>query len=176
MTKRNYLIFDFGASGGRAVIACYDDKKFIIDTVHRFGNHPVCATSTLHWDILMLYQELKNGISASIKKYKNVSALGIDAWGSDFGFIDKNGKLISNPVHYRDKRRAKDSKKLFKIISAKELCKLTGACIIPNFDIFHLHSLKIQNSPEIIYGNRFLPIADIFNYFITGNTFNESGV
>lgn len=173
MPEKNYLILDFGASNGRSLVAKYNGSKFKMIVTHHFDNQPVFASGTLYWDILRLYHELKIGIQTSLKKYKKLTSLGIDTWGADFGVIDKNGKILSNPVHYRDERRAKDSKSLFKIIPARELFKLTGAYILPIYDLFHLYSLKIQNSPEIQSADKILSIADIFNYFLTRNTYNE---
>jgi len=173
MAYKNYLIFDFGASNGRAVVARFDGSKFDMEVNHRFDNRPVYAAGTLYWDILRLYSELKIGLQSSIKKYKSITSMGLDTWGADFGFIDRNGKLISNPVHYRDEKRSIDADSLYKIISREELFKLTGAMVSPIFDLFHLYSLKLQNSPEFVNGDKFLTIPDIFNYFLTGKTFNE---
>ena len=173
MAYKNYLIFDFGASNGRSVIARFDGNKFGIEVTHRFDNIPVYATGTLYWDILRLYSELMVGIQSSVKKYKDITSMALDTWGADFGFIDSNGKLISNPVHYRDEKRKVDSDSLYKIIPRKELFELTGATIIPIFDLFHLYSLKLQNAPEFVNGDRFLTMPDIFNYFLTGRAYNE---
>lgn len=173
MASKGFLVFDFGASNSRAIVGNYDGKKIEMEVTHRFDNNPVFAAGTLYWDILKLYQELKNGIQASVKKYKNIKSLGIDAWGADFGMLDKNGKLIANPIHYRDKRRARDFESLLKIIPGYELFKLTGSSISPLFDLPHIYSLKLQNSPEILSGDKFLTMAGIFNYFLTGKTYNE---
>ncbi len=170
---KNYLVFDFGASNGRAIIIKYDGSKFEMEVTHRFENKPVLANGTLYWDILRLFFELKTGIQKSLKKYRKIESLAIDTWGVDFGLIDKNGKLISNPVHYRDAQRKKDSRRLFEIISKKELFFYTGADISTIFDLFHLFSLKINNSPEFLNGETFLTIPDIFNYFLTGKKYNE---
>ncbi len=171
--SQNYLIFDFGASNCRAIVATYDGKTFTMDVTHRFENRPVFAAGTLYWDMLDLYSELKNGITASLKKYPDIRSVGIDTWGADFGTIDSNGKLIANPVHYRDKKREADAPDLLKIIPAEKLYEMTGASIVPLFDIFHLFSLKKQNSPEVLGADKFLSIADIFNYFLTGIPSNE---
>lgn len=173
MTKKSFLVFDFGASNGRAIVGKYDGSKIEMDITHRFDNIPVYAAGTLYWDILRLYAELKNGIQSSLLKYNNILSLGIDTWGADFGILDKNGKLISNPIHYRDEQREKDAGSLFKIISAEDLFHYTGSHIAPIFDLFHLYSLKINNGPEIKNARTFLSISDIFNYFLTGKTFNE---
>jgi len=173
VVSKNYLIFDFGASNGRSAVARFDGNKFDIEVTHRFDNRPVYAAGTLYWDILRLYSELMVGIQSSVKKYKNITSMAIDAWGADFGFIDNNGKLISNPVHYRDEKRKVDSVRLYKIISREELFELTGASVMHIFDLFHLYSLKMQNATEFVNGYRFLTIPDLFNYFLTGRTYNE---
>ncbi len=173
MAQKNFLIFDLGASTGRIIVAEYDGKKFNMEVIHRFDSRPVFAAGTLYWDILKLYSELKTGIQASVKKYKSIASIGIDTPGADFGIIGKDGRLISNPVHYRDERRVKDSKSLLEIIPAKKLFELTGASIQPLFDLFHLYSLKVQDAPEILNAGKLLSIADLFNYFLTGETFNE---
>jgi len=173
MSYKNYLIFDFGASNGRSVICSYNGNKFDMEVTHRFNNDPVYVTGTLYWDILKLYLELVTGIQYSVKKHRRIESMAIGAWGADFGFIDKNGKLISNPVNYRDEKRLINAEKLYKVISAKELFKLTGASVSPIFDLFHLYSLKLEYATEYLNGYRFLTMPDIFNYFLTGETYNE---
>ncbi|MGM0368667.1 MAG: rhamnulokinase [Actinomycetota bacterium] len=173
MAIKNYLVFDYGASNGRSAVIKFDGKKFEMEVTHRFENKPVFAAGTLYWDILRLYSELKIGIQKSLKSYAKIESLALDTWGADFGFLDKNGKLISNPVHYRDAQREKDSKEVFNILPAKELFDLTGAFIIPLFDLFHMYSLKINNSPEFLNGETYLSMPDLFNYFLTGKKYNE---
>jgi rhamnulokinase len=173
MTSKNYLIFDFGASNGRSVAGRYDGNKFKMEVTHRFDNGPVYLIGTLYWDILRLYSELTTGIQSSVKKYRDITSMALSTWGADFGFIDINGKLISNPVHYRDERRKIDADRLLKIISIEELFNLTGASVNPTFDLFHLYSLKLQNAAEFLNGDKFLTIPDLFNYFLTGRVCNE---
>ena len=173
MSKKNYLIFDFGASNGRAAVASFDGSSFDMEVMHRFENRPVSAGGTLYWDILRLFSELKNGIQISKKKFADIRSLGIDTWGADYGLLDKQGKLISNPINYRDEQSGKDSGSLYNIINNRELFELTGAWTIPLFDLFRLYSQKINDSTAINNAKTFLPIGDLFNYFLTGNTFNE---
>ncbi|MBN1298405.1 MAG: rhamnulokinase [Actinobacteria bacterium] len=173
MASKNYLVFDFGASNGRAAVANFDGKKFDFDVIHRFDNIPVFAAGTLYWDFLRLFGELKTGLHIASKKYEDIQSLGIDTWGVDFGIIDKNGKLISNPIHYRDEKRNSICDQLYKIISKKELFELTGCALVSYSGIFNLFALKMQDSPEFLNASKFLMMPDLFNYFLTGIAVNE---
>jgi len=173
MATKNYLVFDFGASNGRASVAVFDGSKFEFDIVHRFDNIPVNAAGTLYWDFLRLFGDLKTGLLAAAKKYSQLQSMAIDTWGVDFGIIDKNGKLISNPIHYRDEKRNSMTEEVFGIISREELFKLTGCAMLSYYSIFNLYSLKIQESPEYQNAGKLLMMPDLFNYFLTGVAVNE---
>lgn len=47
---------------------------------------------------------MKNGLRVAARKGYEVKSMAIDTWGVDFGLIDKDGKLLGNPVCYRDSR------------------------------------------------------------------------
>ena len=162
MAKKNYLIFDFGASNGRALVARYDGKKFSFEETHRFNNRPVKVSGTLYWDILRLFSELKKGVQISSRKTKAIRSMGLDTWGADFGLLDDRGVLISNPVNYRDGQSTKDSHSLLEIINGRELFQLTGADINPFFDLFKLYSQKKNNPTSIKYAVTYLPIGEPF--------------
>lgn len=168
-----YLIFDVGASNGRVILMEFDGSKFVMEEIYRFNNRPVYAAGTLYWDILRLFSEIKTGIQLAVRKHKKISSIGIDTWAGDFGLIDQKGKLISNPIHYRDEKRNDIFKKFYDIIPKEKLYDLTGALLLSTVSVFHLYSLKIQNATELVNAYRFLMIPDIFNYFLTGKVSNE---
>lgn len=169
-----YLIFDLGASNGRAIVANVEGEKVEFDVIHRFDNVPVFANDGEYfWDILRLYSEIKIGLKKCYEKYKKVNSMAIDSWGCDFGMIGKDGRLIGNPLHYRDKSQHEKSKELHNILSEEELFKLSGGPCNRIMGIYKLFSLMKKNAVEYENGERLLMIPDLLNYFLTGIASNE---
>lgn len=108
MTRKAYIAIDLGASSGRLILGSMKEGKLLLEEIHRFPNEPVYLGNTFYWDFMRIFHEIKQGFkkAAQLKDVEIVS-IGIDTWGVDGAWLDKNGKLLTNPIHYRDKEPAK---------------------------------------------------------------------
>lgn len=169
--KKNYkfLAFDFGASSGRAMLATFDGEKIKLEEKHRFSNDPVSVNGDLHWDVLRLFYEIKQGIlKCANSGDRDIDCIGIDTWGVDYGLLDKNGKLLGNPYHYRDTRTDGMYEEAFKIVPKEEIYKNTGIAFNWFNTIFQLLSSKLSDDTTLKNAETLLFMPDLFNYFLTG--------
>ncbi|WP_246469603.1 rhamnulokinase [Cohnella nanjingensis] len=167
------LAYDLGASSGRALLGRLTDRKIETEELHRFPNDPVQVGDRLHWDILRLYHELKQGLLKAKHQGVQVQSLGIDSWAVDFGFIGANGELLGNPYHYRDRHTDGAMERLFAELPPEEVFGRTGIQFLPFNSIFQLYALKQANHPLLREANRFLMIPDLLRYFLTGEMKSE---
>lgn len=174
MTKR-VLAFDFGASSGRAIIGCFDGDKITLEEVHRFSNDPVSVGGTVYWDVLRLFYEIKQGIIKA-KIAGGFDSIGIDTWGVDFGLIDSEGKLMENPVHYRDTRTAGLVDEAFKTMPKEKLYGITGIQFMELNTLFQLISLKKYRPWMLERADKMLFMPDLFGYMLTGKMCAEYSI
>lgn len=168
-----YLVFDFGASHGRCLVAEYDGNSFKMEETHEFDNRPVNYAGILYWDILRLSSEMAIGIQKSLKRYPDIRSIGVDTWGCDFGFIDNRGKLLANPINYRDEMRYKYKPELDELMGGYEIFKLGGASIINIMGLYNMYALQRERASELAYAKRLLMIPDLLNYELIGEATNE---
>lgn len=168
-----YLAVDFGGGSGRVIAGTLSDGKIVLDEVHRFTNRQVKAGNHLYWDFLSLFEEMKTGLRIAARKGYNVSSIGIDTWGVDFGLIDKNGNLIGNPVCYRDSRTDDLPAEVFKRINEEAHYAETGIQIMSINTLFQLYSQVKNNDPQLEIADRLLFMPDLFSFFLTGTANNE---
>lgn len=174
MTKR-VLAFDFGASSGRAIIGCFDGDKITLEEVHRFSNDPVSVGGTVYWDVLRLFYEIKQGIIKA-KIAGGFDSIGIDTWGVDFGLIDSEGKLMENPVHYRDARTVGLVDEAFKTMPKEKLYGITGIQFMELNTLFQLISLKKYRPWMLKRADKMLFMPDLFGYMLTGKMCAEYSI
>ena len=165
---QNFLALDFGASNGRAIVGSFDGQVLKLNEVHRFENRPVYMGKTLYWDFLRLFSELKAGISEAVRNFKVIESIGVDTWGCDFGLLGKDNSLLSNPVHYRDKRTLGMADKLKGFFTNWDMYERTQAQIIEINTIYQLYYLKENKSPILENSKYLLLLGDLFNFFLTG--------
>ena len=101
----NFIAVDLGASSGRVLVGGWDGERFVLDELHRFSNGGVSVLGTLYWDVLRIWSEIEQGLAKYYARFGQAPAgISVDAWGVDFALLDPQGRLIGNPVHYRDAR------------------------------------------------------------------------
>lgn len=169
MAELKMLAIDLGASSGRGIIGKFDGQHLHVNENHRFLNEPVVTANSFNWDILRIYHEIKNSIrKAALSDDNDIASIGIDTWGVDYGFLDKNGHMISNPYHYRDTRTNDVPEKAFEIMSKNSLYDITGIQTLNFNTIFQLIA-DLRDNPRIFdMASSMLFIPDLLNYFLTG--------
>jgi rhamnulokinase len=170
-TAASYLGVDLGASSGRVMAGHWDGRRFQLEELHRFPNGGVCIGDRTYWNILSIWAQMHQGFSrfSAIHRRCPVS-LGVDAWGIDFGLLDERGRLISNPVHYRDRRTEGVPERLFDIIDEKTLFSETGVQSWRINTLFRLYSMVLAGDAELQFAKTMLTIPDLFSYFLCGTT------
>lgn len=169
MKKLKMLAIDLGASSGRGIVGTFDGKRFELEENHRFPNEPVMVAGQFTWDIIRILHEIKTSIrKCANSDDRDIASIGIDTWGVDFGFLDKKGHLIGNPVHYRDLRTAGIPTYSSGIVSADEVYDITGIQVLELNSLYQLLAIQKDNPELFDIAQDMLFVPDLLNYFLTG--------
>lgn len=168
------LALDFGASSGRLMLSKFDGDQLKLEEVHRFPNEPVRLADCYYWDFLRLFHELKTGLKKVAAKKLHIVSIGIDTWGVDYGLLDRNDNLLSNPYHYRDNRTNGILDKIIsKTIPYEEIQKTTGLQYMPINTLYQLYADSLHRRNILEQAKTLLFMPDLFGFFLTGSKYNE---
>lgn len=168
-----YLALDLGAGSGRAIVGRIKDGKLEMEEILRFDNQPVKLGDTIYWDFPALFSNVKKGIALAVKKGYKLRGIGVDTWGVDFGMIDTQGRLLSNPVTYRDRRTEGQSNVVLKLTTREDLYDITGIQLMEINTLFQVFKLSSDRDPAYEISDKILFTPDLINYFLTGEVANE---
>jgi rhamnulokinase len=172
--KKRFLAFDLGASSGRGLIGTLEDKNLSIEELNRFPNGPTTILGNMYWDILKLFEKMTDALSLYSKKYGGeLSGIGFDTWGVDFGLLGKDGSLLGTPSHYRDSRTDGMVEEACKRVERREIFEATGIQFMQLNTLFQIFSMVVNQSPLLEIADTMLLMPSLFTYFFTGRKVNE---
>ncbi|GHH72013.1 carbohydrate kinase [Streptomyces sulfonofaciens] len=164
---------DLGASSGRVMAGRVSAPKqgapgdLALTEAHRFPNRPLRLPEGLRWDVLGLY----GGVLDGLRAVGPVDSVGIDSWAVDYGLLDADGRLLGNPVHYRDSRTDGVAERVWRTVPAGELYAATGLQHVPFNTLYQL--VAARGTAQFAAARRLLLIPDLITYWLTGEEGTE---
>lgn len=191
----NLLAIDLGAESGRGILGSFDGSRITLEVLHRFPNGPVKIAQRLHWDVLRLFSDIKQSICLANQRGQ-LAGVGVDTWGVDFAFFDKNDELLGNPRHYRDPHTEGIMEEAFKQMAsftpsnrggegesfaveahgAKTLFANTGIQFMRFNSLFQLLALKKAASVPLAAAAKLQFMPDLFHAWLCGVAVNEATI
>ena len=170
----DFLAIDLGASSGRVMLGRWANRRFDLRELHRFPNGPVSVMGRQHWDVLRLWQEIKEGVARYARQHDAPPAgIGIDTWAVDFALLDGAGEMLGNPYHYRDRRTEGMPEQVDGLVPRRRLYEQTGIQRLPINTLYQLVSMRQAGDPRLDAAEIFLLIPDLFHYWMTGRIVAE---
>src|SRR6056297_1786145 len=166
MAVNHLLAIDLGAESGRAVAGILENKRILLDEIHRFPTGMIQLNGHNYWNIYRFYEEIISSIRICKNKEQiKPESIAIDTWGVDFGFLGKDNTLLRIPYAYRDPQTVTGKDDFIKnIMPARDIYDLTGIAIQPFNSLFHIHALRLRNDFVTEHAAKMLFIPDILNY------------
>ncbi len=175
MNQSLYIAIDLGAGSGRVFLAGLSPHELLLEEVRRFHYPPRRLDGHLRWDFAHIFTEIKAGLAAAAKRANELNrpihSLGVDSWAVDYGLLDAAGKLIEDPICYRDERTVNIFAQLFAQMPRDEMYARTGI----QFLTLNTSSQLCAHAQAGFAANadRLLLIPDLINFFLTGKAYTE---
>jgi len=163
------LAIDIGASGGKAILGEFDGGHLKLKEIRRFTNGFVEVSGHKHWDILRLFYEVKSCLRAA----PDADCVGIDTWGVDYGYVDRDGDLLGLPFAYRDARTDKSVSAVHAVIPFERLYELNGIQHLPFNTIYQFADDLISRPWLVENADKALMIPELLGFILTGERFGE---
>jgi rhamnulokinase len=166
MAARNVVAVDLGAESGRVVLGRFDGSRVALEELHRFPTPPRPSDGHLRWDLGDIWSRIQTGLAAAGAAAGTVDAVGVDAWGVDYGLLGRDGELLGDPVSYRDPRTAGMVAEAIGRVGRDRLYLATGIQIIEINTIFQL--MAEARAGSLGQASRLLLIPDLFHHLLSG--------
>ena len=169
----NFLAFDLGATSGRSVVGTLRDGKLEIRELTRFPNSIVELHGKYYWNLLGLYEHLKEGLSAAVSEGIVPDSIGIDTWGVDVVPVAEDGSILAMPRAYRDPYTDGAPEAYFEILPREVVYDKTGIQIMNFNTLFQIFAAIKEGYTPVVKAKQLLFMPDALAYMLTGKAICE---
>lgn len=177
MDEKKFIAFDLGAESGRCMVGLLNNQKISLHEVHRFRTPSIKYDYGFHWDILVIYEEIIEGLKKAKKEFgSRFDGIGIDTWGVDYVLLDSQNRLLGYPYHYRDDRTDNMIEEACRIIPKEKIYRSTGIQFVQINTIYQLLSEQKRKTNLLNTADKILMIPDFLNFLLTGKKVSEYSI
>jgi rhamnulokinase len=170
-----HLAIDLGAGSGRAILGRLEPDSLDLEEVHRFHYAPRRVAGHLRWDVEALFDGVRAGLAAggagAARRNGCLASVGVDAWGVDYGLVDPDGRLVEEPIGYRDSRTDGMMERVFAVVPRDEVFRRTGIQFMQLNTLYQLAAHAQEGIPE--RAARLLLIPDLCHHLLCGTQVAE---
>lgn len=168
MKKHIFLAFDLGATSGRSVVATLADGKIEMKELTRFPNGIIELHGKYYWNLMGLYQALKEGLAACAREGIVPDSIGVDTWGVDVVPVGADGSILSMPRAYRDPYTVGAPERYFQKIAKEDVYRKTGIQIMNFNTLFQIFAGMEEGYVPLKEAKELLFMPDALTYMLTG--------
>jgi len=174
MPHQVFVAVDLGASSGRVLAGQLEGQTLQLSELHRFAHAPVGVNGRLYWRTLDLWANILHGLREAGRRFGDqIVSIGVDAWGVDFGLLDRQGELLAPPVAYRDSRTNGEMERTFAVVPREEIFAATGIQFMEINTLYQLRAIQRLGSPPLDRAGWLLMVSDLIHWMLTGVAANE---
>jgi rhamnulokinase len=166
---------DLGAGSGRVLVGGFSDDGVALHEAHRFSYAPRRAAGHLRWDVARLFDGIRSGLrraaAMAAEQGLKLRTVGVDSWAVDYALIDSDGRLVEEPVCYRDARTEGMIERAVAALSREKLFRATGIQFLPLNTVYQLMAHVEEGLSA--HAARLLMIPDLCHHVLCGSTVGE---
>lgn len=154
---------DLGATSGRVMLGHVGPGHVQLEPVHRFPNGPTSTDDGLHWDATGLFRSVLTGLTEAARREPAIQSIGIDSWAVDYALMS-DGRMLSEPFHYRDDRTARGVAAVHGRVPFAELYAQNGLQFLPFNTLYQLAAdgARLDDADSVLL------IPDLLAHWLTG--------
>jgi rhamnulokinase len=170
-----HLAIELGAGAGRALLGQIEPSGVRIEEVHRFSHSPAQRQGYLRWDFGAILGGLRAGLAAGARAAASARAglatVGVHSWGADYGLVDAAGRLLEDPISFRDPRTAGAMERVLQRVPRQEIFQRTGVAFSRSSTLFQLEAHVREGLPA--GARRLLMVPDLCHQALCGAATGE---
>jgi rhamnulokinase len=168
-----YAACNLSAERGRIFLGALCDGRLRLSEFRRFPNALTQDGDTWHWDIPKLYQHLIEGLTEVGHSYGTIHGVSCTSWGQDYMLFDSGGSLITPTYAQPNPRSQSRMDQILSRVPGETIYDETGVQPALPSTLFQLGAEK---SRRLAKAYRLLPVADGFNYLLSGQAKVEASM